>query len=266
MFGGPLGAMLGMAVGHNIDTGNLGRMGKPGAIPGDKAQISLVFFNATFRVMGHLAKRDGRVSESEIAAAQAVMNHMRLTPSQKQTAINLFQEGKHPDFNLDAALTLLHHHCGKQPHLIRRFIDVQLSTAYADGVLHPGKRELLLYICDRLGFSRLGFEALEAFARHRQQSSADADQNSRAHREHRREQRPRPATRRDSLAAAYQLLGVTPQATTEEIKRAYRRLISQYHPDKLAANNLSQELIAKTTEKTREIKAAYERVKQARGF
>ncbi|MCP5420471.1 MAG: co-chaperone DjlA [Gammaproteobacteria bacterium] len=269
MLGGPLGAMVGMAVGHNIDTGAFGRIHKPGAIPGDKSQqAAQVFFNATFRVMGHLAKRDGRVSEHEIAAAQAVMIHMRLTPSQKQTAINLFREGKHPDFNLDAALTLLIHHCGDQPPMIRRFIDVQLSTAYVDGVLHPSKRALLLHICDQLKFSRVGFEALDAFVKRRQQSSERTHQYNRAYQEQRREQRSRPSSppRKDSLAEAYATLGVTRTAKEDEIKLAYRKLISRYHPDKLAARNLSKELIAKTTEKTREIKAAYERIKQARGF
>jgi len=261
MMGGPLGAMLGIAVGHNFDNGSFHWPNQAEPALGGKGQTQAVFFNTTFRVMGHLAKRDGRVSEHEIAAAQAVMTHLKLNSSRKQAAIKLFQEGKQANFNLDAVLTLFLHHCGNQPPLIRRFIEIQLSTAYADGMLPPVKRERLLYICNRLGFSRLSFDRLDTFVRRRYQSNAgqrDGQQRSD------RIQRPRPQA--DLLAQAYATLGLKREATAEEIKRAYRRLLSQYHPDKLAAKDLSPELMHKATEKTREIKTAYERIKERRGF
>ncbi|MEZ5583570.1 MAG: hypothetical protein R3F37_13240 [Candidatus Competibacteraceae bacterium] len=75
MMGGPLGAMLGIAVGHNFDNGFHWPNRTEPAL-GGKGELKTVFFNATFQVMGHLAKRDGRVSENEIAAAQAVMTHL----------------------------------------------------------------------------------------------------------------------------------------------------------------------------------------------
>ena len=64
----------------------------------------------------------------------------------------------------------------------------------------------------------------------------------------------------------YQTLGVKRDANPDEIKLAYRRLVKQHHPDKLASRSVSSLEMAHATEKTREITAAYERIRQARGF
>jgi len=61
------------------------------------------------------------------------------------------------------------------------------------------------------------------------------------------------------------VLGVTAQADDDEIKKAYRRLMNQHHPDKLVSKGLPEEMIRLATQKTQEIKAAYERIRQARG-
>jgi len=58
---------------------------------------------------------------------------------------------------------------------------------------------------------------------------------------------------------------VDPKASDAEVKKAYRRLMSQNHPDKLVARGLPEEMMKVATEKTQEIKAAYEQVKAARG-
>jgi DnaJ like chaperone protein len=70
----------------------------------------------------------------------------------------------------------------------------------------------------------------------------------------------------DRLADAYAALGVTPEASPAEIKRAYRKLISQNHPDKLAARGLPESMRAVAEERSREINAAYDLIKDARGM
>jgi DnaJ like chaperone protein len=70
----------------------------------------------------------------------------------------------------------------------------------------------------------------------------------------------------DRLADAYAALGVSPDATPAEIKRAYRKLISQNHPDKLAARGLPESMRAVAEERSREINAAYDLIKDARGI
>src|ERR1700691_668478 len=103
---GPWGAVVGAFIGHQFDTGaTFGTLlGSGGA---DPKLVNELFFPTTFRVMGHIAKADGRVSEQEIASARAVMHASRLNQSQMLSAMGYFNEGKQPDFSLDPALQQL---------------------------------------------------------------------------------------------------------------------------------------------------------------
>ena len=70
-----------------------------------------------------------------------------------------------------------------------------------------------------------------------------------------------------SAGEACAVLGVSPDASDDDVKRAYRRLMNRHHPDKLVAKGLPEEMMRAATEKDpREIKAAYDRVKEARGL
>ena len=71
--------------------------------------------------------------------------------------------------------------------------------------------------------------------------------------------------RRMTLEDAYAILEVSPQASDREVKKAYRLLMSRHHPDKLVAKGLPEEMMKIATEKTQEIRAAYEIVKNSRG-
>ncbi|MDC7807909.1 DnaJ domain-containing protein [Luteimonas sp BLCC-B24] len=61
---------------------------------------------------------------------------------------------------------------------------------------------------------------------------------------------------------AYDVLGVAPDASEAEIDQAYRRLISQYHPDRVAG--AAPELRARAESRAAEINAAYDRIRKAR--
>ena len=251
MMGGPLGALLGVALGHQFDRGlGSARSGlEEDFAPGAQERVQMVFFTASFSVMGHLAKADGRVSEDEIRLAQQVMGRMGLDADQRKLAIDLFNEGKQAGFDLDAVLEQFRHECGRRVNLIRMFVEIQLAAALADGDVHPAERQILLHICERVGFPRFAFDQLERMAR--------------AHTRYNHQAPPGASSR--SLADAYAILGVDPKASDAEVKKAYRRLMSQNHPDKLVARGLPEEMMKVATEKTQEIKAAYEQVKAARG-
>ena len=53
-------------------------------------------------------------------------------------------------------------------------------------------------------------------------------------------------------------MGITRDSTDHEIKRAYRKLMSQYHPDKLMGQGLPEDMIAVATEQAKEIQLAYD--------
>lgn len=258
MVGGPAGALLGTLVGHNLDRSLSRFWGHGGAAPGEQERLQTAFMTTTFLVMGHLAKIDGRVSEDEITVARRVMDHLRLNHAQRETAIRLFRQGKQPDFALDSVLDEFRWQCRYHLNLIHQFIDIQLNAAYADGALVNSERTVLLHICDRLGFPRWQFDALDSAIRRRH------DPQDRTHRSERSAGGQRPSRKPMSLESAYTVLGLKPDASDEAVKLSYRRLLNRHHPDKLAAQDLSQEALERANEQTRQVKAAYDRIRKAR--
>jgi DnaJ like chaperone protein len=249
MLGGPLGALLGAAVGHGFDRGLRGAVKTAAS---DQERVQTAFFTATFAVMGHLAKVDGRVSRDEIALAEAVMSQMDLNAEMRRTAINLFNEGKAGDFPLDEVLDQFRRECRRRITLIQMFIEIQLQAAYADGSLHAAEERLLLRVCERLGYPVALFRRLEAMMR--------AEHNWR------RRAPGGPPPQGPSVADAYALLNLESGAGQSEVKRAYRRLMSQHHPDKLVAKGLPEEMVRIANQKTQEIRKAYEVIREAQGW
>lgn len=257
MLGGPLGAVLGAALGHHFDKGLRGLPDDQISWgPGDQERVQTAFFTATFSVMGHLAKADGRVSPDEIKMAEALMAQMSLSSEMRQTAIHLFNEGKAEDFPLDDVVAQFRQECHRRQTLIQMFLEIQIQAAYADGRLHKEEESLLLHICALLNVSEFTFRRLERMIRahyHYQGAAGGAG-------------RAAPRSQGPSLEDAYAILNVTAEASDKEVKRAYRRLISQHHPDKLVSKGLPEEMMKMAAQKTDEIKKAYERVKEARGM
>jgi len=68
------------------------------------------------------------------------------------------------------------------------------------------------------------------------------------------------------LGEAYRALGVEPDASDKEVKTAYRRLMNQHHPDKLVSRGLPDSMLESAKERTREIRAAYELIRERRGI
>ena len=246
MLGGPLGAVLGVAVGHHLDKAFRNIMNDPDFGSGKVERVQQAFFTATFSVMGHMAKADGRVTDDEIAMARHVMAQMQLNQEQQKVAINLFNEGKQADFPLDEALEQFRRECHRRHNLVHMFLEILISTAIADGKVDDAEHRLLLHVSTKVGVSAQAFEQLI-----RMVGAQQAYQ----------QQGQPPASR---LKDAYEILGVEKSASDAEIKKAYRRLMNQHHPDKLVAKGLPEEMMKIATEKTQEIKEAYEHIKQSR--
>ena len=251
MLGGPLGALIGAALGHSFDRGleSAARAlpGADGATRQERTQAA--FFAATFGVMGHIAKADGRVSPEEIRLASTVMDQLGLTDPLKQAAQRLFNQGRQADFPLDDVLEQLRRECRHGANIIRIFIEIQLHAAYADGEVHPAERRIIDHIAVVLQISPADLSHLEAMV------STQAQWN-----------RTGGSPTRLSVEDAYTILDVSPATADAEVKRTYRRLMNQHHPDKLVAKGLPEEMMRAATERTQEIKAAYERVKESRGM
>ena len=248
MLGGPLGALIGASFGHSFDKG-IGSIGDDFA-PGAQERVQTVFFTTVFSVMGHLAKADGKVSQSEIDLARQIMQQFNLDEARRKVAINLFNQGKQPDFPLGEVLQQFRQECHRRRNLMQMFIEILLHAAYADGELHSGERQMLEQVRVALGFSPQEFQHIEAMVRNAQHFSGAGAAGG--------------VSPRDVLREAYEILGVDESANDAEVKKAYRRLMNQHHPDKLVSKGLPEEMIKLATEKSQEIRQAYDTVKKAR--
>lgn len=243
MLGGPLGALMGMAAGHQFDKG----LNAVDLEPGNTERVQLAFFTACFSVMGYLAKADGKVSKSEIKMAENIMAQMSLNSEQRKTAIELFNQGKQSDFPLDDILQQFKKECHRRSNLLQMFLEVLIATAFADNELDSAEHQALTYIAKSIGFTTQQLEQLIGMVRAQQQSSHQTNNTS-----------------QPSLPNAYAVLGVDRDISDAALKKTYRRLMSQHHPDKLVAKGLPEEMIKLANEKTSEIKSAYEMIKNSR--
>ncbi len=258
LIGGPIGALVGAALGHNFDNGLKKLQHEDGNMsPGAQERVQATFFTATFATMGRLAKADGKVTPDEIRMAENIMSQMQLSAEQRRVAIELFNLGKGDDFDLQAVVEQFRGECRRRTNLMRMFVEIQLQAVYADGNMHPAEEKLLEEICGYLKFPKFMLRQMEVMVR-----AGRAAQNERQH-SNRSAVGRTPAM---PLPDAYKLLGVKTSEGKAEVKRAYRKLMSQHHPDKLVAKGLPPEMIKLATEKTQQIKAAYELIKEAKGW
>jgi DnaJ like chaperone protein len=241
-FFGPVGVAVGAAIGHGYDSGALGTPARP---PSEQ------FFRSTFRVMGHVAKADGRVSERDIEAARSVMQGLRLGAGQVRAAIGHFTAGKQPDFDLDAEMAQLRASCGAQPEILRVFLELQLRFALAGSDMVGLPRARVTRVAQALGVEPSLLARMEAAMRGGDPRATGAGGL---------------ASVEAGVAAAYRALEVDADITNDELTKAYRRLMSRHHPDKLKANGLPDSMLEHAKQRTQAIREAYEVLRERRGM
>jgi len=245
VLGGPLGLFIGAFAGYAA-----GQILRRSVIGGLRV-VQSDLIDSTFAVMGAVCKADSVVTRDEIKAVEQIFRMLNLNAELREQAKSAFNRGKQPEFDLDAAVDRFARISRRRAPLIQLFLQLQTMAIAADGHVHPAEHSMLVRIARRLGLGEHDVAQLEALLR-----AGGAGATGRAAAE--------PA--RDRLADAYKALGVSPDAEPAEIKRAYRKLISQNHPDKLAARGLPESMRAVAEERSREINAAYDLIKSARGI
>ena len=248
LVGGIIGLIIGLLVGHAFDRGLLKALRT--ISPENLQRIRDSFFETTFLLSGYLAKSDGHISQQEVDHTEMVIAQMGLGAEQRKRAIDLFRRGAAPDFQVEAAVAGFLQTCGPQRQLQKTLLLFLISLALADHRIDPAEKAALQRVAGLLGIAEAQLEQLLRMAQAQDHFHGAGGYTA------------QPGT---SLDDAYAALGVSSSVSDKELKQAYRRLMSENHPDKLIARGVPDEMVKLATERSQEIQAAYEMVRKHRG-
>ncbi|MBU15142.1 MAG: co-chaperone DjlA [Gammaproteobacteria bacterium] len=211
----------------------------PGAMVPAGGRSQKIINRAMFAVMGRIAKLDGRVTTPEVNYASIIMRLLGLDPLGRLEAIDYFELGKQPETDVLPFVRELVSSIGRRSALARLFIKIQCRLAFIKGDIRLKEKILLRDVAESLGFSKAEFLEI---CREMQIHASLKQENGKF------------------LRNAYHILQLEPDVEDGEIRRAYLRMMSRYHPDKLVRENLSEETLRIAQEKSTAIRSAYETV------
>ncbi|MDD4862757.1 MAG: co-chaperone DjlA [Alishewanella agri] len=243
------GLVLGVLLGHLADQWFARKFADwrgLAAMSGSDDEQAL-FMYSTFAVMGHLAKATGIVTKAHIEQANLFMQQLGLSARQQREAQAAFRDGKAVNFPLRAQVNEFYYCYRRRPDVLQLFLEIQLSIACTGGKMVAGQRELLWQIAEILQIPRATLEQLLRAYQARSGSQPTEHTST--------EQR---------LVAAYQVLGCESTVTDLQLKRAYRKLMAQHHPDKLMSQGVPAAMLDVAKRRSQDIQAAYELIKQHR--
>jgi DnaJ like chaperone protein len=262
-------AFFGLILGHG-----------PGAITG--AVIGFIFDNlrysrrknATpeaggyvgplFTLLGAVAKSDGRVSEAEIAVAERLMTRIGLDAEERRRAATSFNIGKQPEFDVTQTIAALRTWVGMRRDHAFPILDVVIETVLAEGNPAPEKMAILRQLAFALRVSDMELMALMAMKGYAWNAGGSRRGYNYGQGRSSAGGGYVPPQRSAQGPDPYAVLGIDRQADDRAVKRAYRKLISEHHPDRLG--DLPEDMRKRAESRASEINAAYDRIKEQRGF
>lgn len=231
--GGPLGAIAGAVFGHYFIDKNIQAESDPDLLQTE--QIQSTYFIALFSLLAKMAKADGQITKAEGDTLLKVINRMNLPPQSKQYALRIFNEAKYSPYTLEEFAQQYYSLIQGRRDILLSMLDMLFNIASADGQLHPAEEQALRNVQQIFHLTKNEYESIKS------RFFADSDKY-------------------------YKILNCTPESTNEEIKNSYRKLINEYHPDKIIARGLPEEFIDQATKRFQEVQDSYEHIRKERKF
>ena len=244
--GGPLGAIAGLAFGHLVDRRTAppeamqkaGRPARAGPWRRSKADVQAAFALAFVTLAAKLSKVDGRVTRDEIDALKRVVSF----PEDAMEEVGaIFDAAKTDAAGFEPYARQIARIVRGDMVMLEQILAGLVQIAAADGAYHSGERDFIERVAREFGFSPQQRMRIE-----RTYIAAAAPD----------EEKENP----------YEILGVGRDATDEEVRKAYRRIVKEFHPDRLQAKGLPDEFHRLGARKTSEANIAYAKIKKERGL
>ena len=222
---------------------------------GGSAHLQSTFFISLFSMLGKLAKADGRVGEAEIAAVTKLIDEeLQLPPQRKKVAIDIFNAAKDSPVAFESFASDFYDLFRGQPEVLQMMLEILERVARADGAITRDEERLLFSVRRVFRMTRNEGGYYEQF--HNQ----DRTQEQKTTYEESREESPPPQE------GVYSVLGLRADASVSEIKKAYRKIVLECHPDRLISKGVPEEFRARAEERFKEVQRAYDIISKERGF
>jgi DnaJ like chaperone protein len=240
LFGGPLGAVAGAALGHMLVDKRTGFPDQdtrsiPGPEFGRAEQAQATYFISLFSILGKMSKIDGVVTKDEIVVVNNFINSLPMDEREKDFARQVFNAAKDSRYAIEEFASQLHQAIHNQPALLISFFDLLFKISAADGKLHKAEETALKNIQTIFRLSDRQYDNIKAVYF-------------------------------KELDKYYKMLNCTPESTNEDIKSNYKRLVKDFHPDRIISKGLPEEFIDFAESRFREIQESYENIRKERNF
>lgn len=233
--GGPIGAVAGAVFGHTFDSSGQRYSAEERVHLSYDEQTQLTFFVATFSMLAKLARVDGRITKKEIDSIENFMVYdLKLSQESRKIAINIFHTAVESPQTFNDFAFQFYNQFRLNPQILEFMIDIMLRVSVADGILSESEEKLI-------------FSAVRIFNLREEEYKKLKLRYVKENKKY------------------YSILGCNENDSNEHIKRQYRKLVSDYHPDKIASKGLPEEFNKFAHDKFREIHEAYEEIKKERG-
>ena len=230
-----------------------------------------LYLTVVFEVLGHLSKAKGVVTQDDINLARRFMTQLQLDSNSRQLAQESFNRGKASDYPLRARLRELYNQYRSRRNVLNVFCEQLIQAALIDGRLDDKESEILFIVADEFNIPRHQMAIyiqmmMGSYHFHQQNYDYQHEQYNQYRHNNNGYGGYQNNSSQLNLQNAYNILGVKPSDDIATIKRAYRKLMNEHHPDKLVSKGLPKEMLEAAKKRAQEIQAAYDLIKASRGF